>query len=169
MVSLTFRNFRMTVLLCYVAASAPSGNISFAMTWQIAKRDAPSATGIRKSSSVAPVKVASLRNTGKYPMGRRPTTRVERPVLTIPNHHLAMLDKLLTVKITLLLLTMLDRHTHNTRPSHSRIINRSTADLAPPLIHCRNTLNPCLNLNLTTPHRKVPRLPSWQRSSQLLR
>jgi hypothetical protein len=65
MVSLTLGNFRTMVLLCYAAASAPSGSTSLATTRQIAKRDVPSATGTRKSSFAAPARAASSRMAGK--------------------------------------------------------------------------------------------------------
>jgi len=58
---------------------------------------------------------------------------------------------------------MLSRHTHNTRPSHSRIISRSTVDLPTPFHH--RTLRQHLRdhhrtLNPTT--RRTARLPSWR-------
>jgi hypothetical protein len=73
-----------------------------------------------------------------------PTTQAERPVLTIiTKRHLAMLDSHLTPKTILLILHFLTpnfdrRHINTTRPSRSRIINLSNADLRLlPLIHHR--------------------------------
>ena len=148
-------------LLCYAVAGVQNGNTSSATTWQIAKPDALSATGTRKSSPAEPAKVAPLRMAGRSPTGR-PTTRVEPPARTTTNQ-LAMLDKPHTAKITPLILTMLDRRTHNTRPSHSRIISRSTVDLPTPFR--RRTLGHRLRdhrriLNPTT--RRPAHLPSWR-------
>ena len=160
-VSLTTLNFRMMALLCYAVASVQNGNTLCATTWQIAKPDVLSATGTRKSSSAEPAKFAPLRMASRSPTVR-PTTQVEPPVHTTTNQ-LAMLDKPLTAKITPLILTMLSRHTRNTRPSHSRITSRSTVDLPTPFHH--PTLRQHLRdhhriLNRTT--RRTARLPSWR-------
>ncbi len=149
-VSLTLGNLRTMVLLFYAAVSARNGSTSLATTWRIAKPDAPSATGTRKSSSAAPARAARSRMAGRSRTGR-PTTRDERLVLSTTNH-LAMLDKPFTAKITLPIIP--SPHTHNTRLSHSRIISRSTADLAPRIHRC--TLRQCLkdrphSRNHTTP------------------
>ena len=148
-------------LLFYAVASVQNGNTSPATTRQIAKLDALSATGTRKSSPAEPAKLAPLRVAGRSPTVH-PTTPVKPPVHTTTNQ-LAMPDKSLTAKISHLILIMLDRHTHNIRPSRSRIINRSTVNL--PMPFHRHTLAQRLRdhrriLNPIT--RRTTRLPSWR-------
>ena len=141
MVSLILGNSRMMALPCYVAASAQSGGTSLAMTWRIAKRDAPSVTGTRKSLSAATVRTVASRMAGRSSMARHlhPSTQAEPPVLTTTKH-LAMLDKPLTAKTILILIP--DRHTNRTRQSRSRTINPNNADLRRPF-H-RRTCRRCL-------------------------
>jgi hypothetical protein len=160
MTSLILGNSRMTVLRCCVAASAQDGSTSLVTTRRIAKRDAPSVTGTRKSSSATPVRAVATQMAGRSSMARLcPTTRAERPVLTTTKRQ-AMLDKpLLTAKIILFLITH-DRHTNNTRRSRSHITNLSNADSRPP-IH-RRTRKRCLK-HRHTPHPTTARtglLPS---------
>jgi len=89
----------------------------------------------------------------RHLLPHHPTTQAEPPVLTIIiKRHLAMLDSHLTPKTILLILHFLTpnfdrRHTNTTRPSRSRIINLSNADLRLlPLIHHRRRTysRPCL-------------------------
>ena len=174
MASLILGNSRMTVLPCCAAASARGGSTSLVTTRRIARRDAPSVTGTRKSSSVAPVRAVATRMAGCWSrMVRRlrPTMPAERQVLTTTQRQ-AMLDKppLLTAKIILFLIT-LGRHTNNTRPSRSRITNPSNAD-SRRHIHRRHTCRRCLKHQQRTPNRTTARtalLPSWCRTRLLMR
>ena len=165
MASLILGNSRMTVLPCCAAASARGGSTSLVTTRRIARRDAPSVTGTRKSSSAAPVRVVATRTAGCWSQMVRHlhrTMRAERQVLTTTNRQV-MLDKppLLTVKIILFLITP-DRRTNNTRPSRSRIINPSNAALRRH-IHRHHTRRRCLKRRQRTPNLTTARtalLPS---------